>query len=104
VGTRTDADPAWVLGDADPDDFGRCRDYWARNVSQNKDVKVYIAALGGPGPNGTVGYVPPDTLSAIAVQMRQSYPSFGGVMLWDASQAYGEYFRSVSSAYSLGVT
>jgi len=28
------------------------------------------------------------TLSNIAVQMRRSFPSFGGVMLWDESQAY----------------
>lgn len=104
MGIRTDANPAGVPRNADPDNFGRCRDYWARNVSYNKDVKVYIAALGGPGPNGTVGYVPPETLGAIAVQMQQSYPSFGGVMLWDASQAYGQYFRSVSLAYALGVT
>ena len=65
------------------------RDYWARNISNNKGVKVYIAALAAPDHIGT-GYVPVSTLSAIAVQMRQSYPSFGGVMLWDASQAYGE--------------
>jgi len=37
--------------------------------------------------------VPIATLSSIAVKMRQSYPSFGGVMLWDASQAYGEKIR-----------
>ena len=69
--------------------FERSRDYWARHISQNKDVKVYIAALGAPGHDGT-GYVPVSTLSSIAVQMRQNYPSFGGVMVWDASQAYGE--------------
>ncbi|KAF9786088.1 glycoside hydrolase superfamily [Thelephora terrestris] len=62
-------------------------DYWARYISPNKDIKVYIAALGGPVVNGT-GYVPPAELGTIAVQMRQNYPSFGGVMLWDASLAY----------------
>lgn len=70
-------------------DFERPRDHWARHVSCNKEVKVYIAALGAPGLDGT-GYVPASRLGTIAVQMRESYPSFGGVMLWDASQAYGE--------------
>lgn len=79
---------------ANPGDFECFRDYWARHVSPNKHVKVYIAALGAPSHNST-GYVPASTLSKIAVQMRQGYPSFGGVMLWDASQAYGEWVRSV---------
>ena len=70
----------------------RSRDYWARNVSPNKNVKVYIGAPGATGAAGG-GYVPIATLSSIAVKMRQSYPSFGGVMLWDASQAYGKKLR-----------
>lgn len=75
-------------------------DYWARNISHNKHVKVYIAALGAPGTTGNVGYVSPANLSTMAVQMRQSYPSFGGVMLWDASQAYvnGNYTQNVKQA------
>ena len=36
------------------------------------------------------GYVDASTLGSIATQMRKSFPSFGGVMLWDASQAYGK--------------
>jgi len=87
---------------ANPGDCECFRDYWARHVSPNKHVKVYIAALGAPSPDGT-GYVPASTLSEIAVQMRQSYPSFGGVMLWDASQAYanGKYAESIKSALRL---
>lgn len=85
-------------------------DYWARNVSHNKDVKVYLAALAAHGAAGVVGYVPPSTLSTIAVQMRQSYPSFGGVMLWDASQAdvngkYAQYIKkSLTLAGGVGFT
>ena len=86
---RVDGIPTGVSGNADPKGFGRSRDHWARNISHNRDVKVYIAALGAPGVDDT-GYVPASTLGAIAVQMQQSYPSFGGVMLWDASQAYSE--------------
>jgi len=79
---------------ADANYHERSRDYWARNVSPNKAVKVYIGAPGATGAAGG-GYVPIETLSSIATKMRQSYPSFGGVMLWDASQAYGKKFRLV---------
>ena len=64
------------------------RDNWARTTSLNNNVKVYIGAPASSTAAGT-GYVTIDTLSSIAVEMRQSFPSFGGVMLWDASQAYG---------------
>ncbi|KAK0465287.1 glycoside hydrolase family 18 protein [Desarmillaria tabescens] len=62
-------------------------DQWARNTSLNPDVKVYIGAPASSTAAGS-GYVDIGTLSSIAVQMRNSFPSFGGVMLWDASQAY----------------
>ena len=45
--------------------------------------------------------MPISTLQSIAVQMRKSYPSFGGVMLWDASQAYGKKFCSLGSPHGL---
>lgn len=84
------------------------RDNWARQTSPNKDVKVYIGAPASTSgarsavvtrvvadklicfhlASGT-GYQDIATLSKIAVQMRKSFPSFGGVMLWDASQADG---------------
>lgn len=66
------------------------RDYWARNVSPNPNVKVYIGAPASSTASGT-GYVDSATLGSIATQMRNSFPSFGGVMFWDASQAYGEF-------------
>lgn len=64
------------------------RDYWARNVSPNANVKVFVGAPASSTAAGS-GYVNISTLSDIAVAMRHSFPSFGGVMLWDASQAYG---------------
>lgn len=64
------------------------RDNWARTISPNPNVKVYVGAPASSTAAGT-GYEPIGTLSSIAVQMRKSFPSFGGVMLWDASQAYG---------------
>ncbi|KAK7058309.1 Chitinase 2 [Paramarasmius palmivorus] len=74
-------------------------DNWARTTSPNKNVKVYIGAPASTSAAGS-GYVSPDTLQSIAVQMRKSFPSFGGVMLWDASQAYanGRYDLSIKNA------
>ncbi|KAJ7275384.1 class III chitinase [Mycena haematopus] len=69
-------------------------DQWARTVSPNPNVKVYIGAPASSSAAGS-GYVPIATLSNIALQMRKRRPrnkwfssSSGGVMLWDASQAY----------------
>ena len=62
-------------------------DYWARNISPNRNVKVYIGAPADATAGG--GYVPLATLKNIAQTTRKSFPSFGGVMLWDASQAWG---------------
>ncbi|KAJ7169534.1 glycoside hydrolase family 18 protein [Mycena filopes] len=62
-------------------------DQWARTLSPNPNVKVYIGAPASSSAAGG-GYVDIATLSKIAVAMRKSFPSFGGVMLWDASQAY----------------
>lgn len=69
----------WLTGD---------RDHWAKTASPNKDVKVYIGAPAGPLAAGS-GYVDADTLGNYAQQTRDQYSSFGGIMLWDASQAHG---------------
>ncbi|KIP11453.1 carbohydrate-binding module family 5 protein [Phlebiopsis gigantea 11061_1 CR5-6] len=81
-------------------DFGLW-DNWARTISPNPNVKVYVGAPASSTAAGT-GYEPIGTLSSIAVQMRQSFPSFGGVMLWDASQAYanGRYDLAIKNALS----
>lgn len=65
-----------------------CRDTWAKTTSPNKNVKIYIGAPAAPSAAGS-GYVDVNTLGNIAKQTRSQYSSFGGVMLWDASQAYG---------------
>ncbi|KAF8350209.1 chitinase [Amanita rubescens] len=62
-------------------------DHWARNTSPNPDVKVFIGAPGSPETVGQ-GYVDIETLSNIAQVTQSRYPSFGGVMLWDADAAY----------------
>ncbi|KAG5643892.1 hypothetical protein DXG03_009522 [Asterophora parasitica] len=63
-------------------------DTWAKTVAVNKNVKVYIGAPASPTAAGS-GYVDAATLGQIARETRSKYSSFGGVMLWDASQAYG---------------
>ena len=65
------------------------RDRWVRDLSPNRNVRVYIGAYAGPG-NSETGYVPLSTLASILVQTRMSYPFFGGAVLWDASLAHGE--------------
>ncbi|KAI8068245.1 glycoside hydrolase superfamily [Gongronella butleri] len=78
-------------------------DYWARNKSPNKDIKVYIGAPASSSAAGG-GYVPLSTLSNIAVSTRQNFPSFGGVMFWDASQAVanGHINQGIKAALSAG--
>ena len=70
-------------------------DTWAKTVAINKDVKVYIGAPASPSAAGS-GYVDAATLSKIAVATGSNYSSFGGIMLWDASQAFGMHRFLVS--------
>ncbi|ORX86719.1 glycoside hydrolase [Basidiobolus meristosporus CBS 931.73] len=62
-------------------------DYWATHISPNPDVKVYIGAPAAPKAAGS-GYVPINELKTIAQETRSKFTSFGGVMFWDASQAW----------------
>lgn len=62
-------------------------DIWARTISPNPKVKVYIGAPASSSAAGG-GYVPASTLLNISLATRAAFPSFGGVMFWDASQAY----------------
>ncbi|PFH49204.1 carbohydrate-binding module family 5 protein [Amanita thiersii Skay4041] len=79
-------------------DFG-IWDNWARTISPNRNAKVYIGAPASSTAAGG-GYVDINTLKNIAVTMRHSFPSFGGVMLWDASQAYANnrYDKAIKDA------
>ncbi|GLB43356.1 putative glycosyl hydrolase 18 family protein [Lyophyllum shimeji] len=83
-------------------DFGTW-DNWAKTTAINKNVKVYIGAPASSSAAGS-GYVDAATLGNIAQQTRSQYSSFGGVMLWDASQAYanGRYDQAVKNAMGAG--
>ncbi|KAI0733488.1 glycoside hydrolase superfamily [Fomitopsis betulina] len=73
-------------------------DNWAKNTSPNKNVKIYIGAPASSTAAGS-GYVDAATLGAIVQATQENYSSFGGVMLWDASQAYANdrYDKAVKS-------
>ena len=60
-------------------------DNWAKTVSLNPNVKVFLGVPAGQTAAGS-GYEPASTLDPI-IQYCKQFSSFGGVMMWDASQA-----------------
>jgi chitinase len=62
---------------------------WAKNTSPNPDVKVFIGAAASKNAAGQ-GYVDAGTLAGFAQDAQKKSASFGGVMLWDASEAKSE--------------
>lgn len=60
-------------------------DNWAKTVSQNPNVKVLIGVPADTTAAST-GYVPVDKLAEV-IQYSKKFESFGGVMMWDATQA-----------------
>jgi chitinase len=61
-------------------------DTWAHNTSLNPNVKVYLGVPGGPTGAGS-GYETPANLVPI-INYVKAFSSFGGAMVWDASQAW----------------
>ena len=61
-------------------------DNWAKTVSLNPDVKVFLGVPASSTAAGS-GYEAPASLAPI-IEYCQTFSSFGGVMMWDASQAY----------------
>ncbi|KAF2170500.1 glycoside hydrolase family 18 protein [Zasmidium cellare ATCC 36951] len=61
-------------------------DNWATTKSANKDVKVFLGVPAGQSAAGT-GYLSADALKPV-IDYCKTFKSFGGVMAWDASQAY----------------
>ncbi|KAF9988194.1 Chitinase 1 [Modicella reniformis] len=58
---------------------------WATSTSVNKNVRVLLGVPGGPGGAGS-GVLDKTNLTRAILRAR-SYPSFGGVMMWDAGRA-----------------
>lgn len=61
-------------------------DTWAKTVSANPNVKVLMGIPANTGAAGS-GYTTGTTLEA-AIQYSETFPSFGGIMMWDMSQLY----------------
>ena len=59
---------------------------WAKSVSVNKNVKVFLGVPANTGAAGS-GYLDATALQPV-IDYSKSFSSFGGVMMWDASQAY----------------
>ncbi|KAG9309744.1 glycoside hydrolase [Chiua virens] len=78
-------------------------DNWAKTVSPNPNVKVFIGAPASSSAAGS-GYVAASAIATIIQQTMSQYTSFGGVMLWDMSQAYANsrYDISVKNALTGG--
>ncbi|KAE8355789.1 class III chitinase [Aspergillus coremiiformis] len=62
-------------------------DNWAKTVSKNKKAKVLLGVPANTGAAST-GYLSASQLAPV-IEYSKSFESFGGVMMWDVSQAYG---------------
>ncbi|KAK4176963.1 family 18 putative glycoside hydrolase [Triangularia setosa] len=73
-------------------------DQWAKAQSKNKNVKVLLGVPGSAAA-ATTGYVSGDALRGV-VEYSRGFGSFGGVMMWDMSQVYGNagFLDSISAA------
>lgn len=60
---------------------------WATSVSLNPSAKVLLGIAANTGAANAGSYVS-GTLLAEAIASSKSYPSFGGIMMWDMSQLY----------------
>ncbi|GFF45654.1 chitinase 2 [Aspergillus udagawae] len=77
-------------------------DNWAKTVSQNKKAQVFLGVPANTGAAGS-GYVPVETLKSI-IEYSKTFSSFGGVMMWDVTQAYGNKGFLDGVAQALGKT
>ncbi|KAK2758038.1 hypothetical protein FQN54_004444 [Arachnomyces sp. PD_36] len=77
-------------------------DNWAKNASSNPNVKVMTGAPAAPSAAGS-GYVDASTLAEV-IEYSKQFSSFGGVMMWDVSQAYANpgFLDTVKGALSSG--
>lgn len=64
-------------------------DNWAKTVSLNPNVKVYLGVAGNTGAANSGSYEPASVVGeVIDYIISEGYTSFGGVMMWDASQVW----------------
>jgi chitinase len=77
-------------------------DTWAKTTSGNPNVKVFVGVPAGKSAAGS-GYTSAAQIASI-VEYCKGFSSFGGVMMWDASQAYANdgFLSGVRSALLTG--
>lgn len=62
-------------------------DNWAKTISLNPNVRVFIGVPGNTGAGS--GYEPPSFIGEVINFVTSSgWTSFGGIMIWDASQVW----------------
>lgn len=73
-------------------------DDWALKESKNKDVRVFLGVPANKGAAST-GYLPLSRLEPV-IEYSKGFESFGGVMMWDVTQAYGNkgFLKGVHNA------
>lgn len=69
------------------------------NESPNKNTKIYVGLPGSATAAGS-GYVEPSLLQSKMSEL-ESYPNFGGFMVWDAAQAQHNVVDGVTYAQML---
>ncbi|PYH96146.1 class III chitinase [Aspergillus ellipticus CBS 707.79] len=62
-------------------------DNWAKTVSQNKKARILLGVPANTGAASS-GYMPISQLQSV-IEYAKTFDSFGGVMMWDVTQAYG---------------
>ncbi|KAL4815318.1 glycoside hydrolase superfamily [Aspergillus spinulosporus] len=79
-------------------------DNWALTQSKNKNVRVFLGVAANTGAAST-GYLPVTSLEPV-ISYSKGFESFGGVMMWDVSQAYGNpgFLDGVAKALGKGLT
>ncbi|KAJ1971120.1 Chitinase 2 [Dimargaris xerosporica] len=60
---------------------------WADTKAVNKDVRIFMG-IPGSSTAASMGYVDANRLQTIIQEVQPKHRSFGGVMMWDASQSF----------------
>lgn len=73
-------------------------DAWAHQTSKNPNVRIYVGVPASPNAAGS-GYESASDLTPI-IDYAATFSSFGGIMMWDASEAYSNpgFISGVASA------
>ncbi|KAJ1984452.1 Chitinase 2 [Dimargaris verticillata] len=66
---------------------------WADTKAVNEDVSIFMG-IPGSSTAASMGYIEASRLQTIIQEVQPKYRSFGGVMMWDASQSYNNRVSS----------